>query len=275
MPMNRGLRVLLVIAACFLTALPRRTAAQGADRPAPQQGAEWDPQRVQMTRAALQDLLKRLDAAAASSAYSAAIRDHARLEAAIVRARLAEGDMQIGDRVYLQVDGEQQLTDSFTVGQGRILTLPIVGDVPLTGVLRADLEPHLRDAIGQYVRDPVIHVRSPIRIAILGEVMRQGFYLLPTQTVLSDALMLAGGPSHEAKLENLRIERGDQRVWEGQALQQAIAEGKTLDQLSLQAGDRVRVPARGTWFNATSFRIAATLLVTIPAAIYGVRRLSH
>lgn len=273
--MYRRVRLLLIVAASLLAALPTRVTAQGADRPTAQQGADWDPQRVQMTRAALQDLLKRLDAAATSSAYSSAIRDHARVEAAAVRARLAEGDLQVGDRVYLQVEGEQQLTDSFTVGPGRVLTLPIVGDVPLEGVLHADLESHLQQAIAKYVRDPVVHARSPIRISIVGEVNRQGYYMVPTQTVLSDALMLAGGPSHEANLEKLRIERGDKRVWEGQALQQAVAEGKTLDQLSLRAGDRVRVPGRGSWFNASTFRLATALLLSVPVAIYTIRRLSH
>ncbi len=273
--MNRFLHALSAIATSLLTALPGRAAAQGADRPAAPPGAEWDSQRLQMTQAALQDLLKRLDAAATSPAYSGAIRDHARVEAAAVRARLAEGDLQVGDRVYLQVEGEQQLTDSFTVGPARVLTLPIVGDVPLAGVLHADLESYLQQAIGKYVRDPVVHARSPIRIAIVGEVNRQGYYIVPTQTVLSDALMLAGGPTHEANLENLRIERAEQRVWEGQALQQAIAEGKTIDQLSLRAGDRLRVPTKGTsWFNGPTLRIVG-LLLAVPATIYAVRRLSH
>ncbi len=242
------------------------------ERPAAAQQAEWDPKRVLMTRAALQDLLKRLDEAVESPVYSGAIRDHARLEAAAVRARLAEGDFQLGDRIYLQVEGEQQLTDTFTVGPDKALTLPIAGNVPLVGVLHADLESHLRGVIGNYVKDPVVRARPLIRIVIVGEVMRPGFYTVPIQTLVSDALMLAGGPTPGAKLEKLRIERADQRVWEGQALQQAIADGKTLDQLSLRAGDRLQVPSKGSWFNTERVRLV-TLLLTVPVAIYGIRRL--
>lgn len=263
--MNRSLPLTLLVAASLV-------GAQGVRPAAAQRVADWDRSRIQMTRPALDELLKRLDEAATSPGYSGAIRDHARREAAAVRTRLAEGDLQVGDRIHLRVEGEQQLTDTFTVSTGRVLTLPIVGDIPLTGVLHAELEPYLQDAIGKYVKDAVVHARSLIRIAVLGEVSKPGFYTVPTQTLISDALMLGGGPTRDAKLESLRIERGTQRVWEGQPLQQAMADGKTLDQLSLQAGDRIEVPAKGSWFSESTFR-AVSLLLTIPVAIYGITRL--
>ena len=65
------------------------------------------------------------------------------------------------------------------------------------------------------------------------------------------------------------IERAGERIWTGEHLQQAIADGRTLDQLSLQAGDQIVVPARGQGFSARMVGIttgvisAAALLVTI------------
>ncbi len=263
--MTLRLRVTSLLAASLLSALGARASAA-------QQGTDWDPNRVQMTRAALEDLLKSLNEAVASRAYSAAIRDHARREADAVHTRLTEGDFQVGDRIYLRVEGEQQLTDTFTVGPGRVLTLPIVGDVSLTGVLHSELESHLRKTIVKYVKDPVVQARSLIRISVLGEVARPGFYSVPTQTLVSDVLMLAGGPTRDAKLEKLHIDRGGEHVWEGRTLQQAIADGRTLDQLSLQAGDRIGVPAKGSWFTESTVRVV-TLLLTVPVAVYGLTRL--
>jgi protein involved in polysaccharide export with SLBB domain len=72
-----------------------------------------------------------------------------------------------------------------------------------------------------------------------------GFYLLSSDELLTDALMRAGGPTGDAKVTSIRIERGDRKIWEGDPLQQAIAEGRTLDQLNLQAGDRIVVPQSG------------------------------
>jgi len=200
------------------------------------------------------------------------MRAQAASEAAAVRTRLSDGDFQTGDRIALRVDGEQELTDTFTVGSGRALTLPIVGVVPLTGVLRSELEPHLKDAISKYVRDAMVHARSLIRIAVLGEVVRPGFYTLPSEILVTDALMVAGGPTHDAKVRGVKIMRGDDEVWGGAALQDAMTAGKTLDQMSLVAGDRIEVPARSSGiFSSTGFFVASTL-VAMTATIYGLVR---
>src|SRR3989442_7963585 len=119
-----------------------------------QQSREWDPGRLQVTREALQDLLNRLDQAANSKAYSKAFRERSKTEAALVRARLQEGDFQVGDRIRLMVEDEAQLTDTFTVAEGRVLFLPGIGTIALRGVLRSELESHLRQEIGRYVKNP-------------------------------------------------------------------------------------------------------------------------
>jgi hypothetical protein len=53
--------------------------------------------------------------------------------------------------------------------------------------------------------------------------------------------MLAGGPG-QSDLQEMLIERGSQVLWEGDELQAVIAEGRTLDQLNLQAGDQIMLP---------------------------------
>ena len=45
-------------------------------------------------------------------------------EAALVRLRLENGDFQSGDRLLLHVEGESELSDTFTVGPTRELQLP-------------------------------------------------------------------------------------------------------------------------------------------------------
>jgi protein involved in polysaccharide export with SLBB domain len=244
-------------------------------RPVPaQQGPDWDASRVLMSRAALEDLLARLEESAHSTAYSVALRNQATKEAAAVRERLEAGDFQTGDRIVLSVEGEPTLTDTVTVGPERVLTLPIVGDVPLTGVLHSELERHLTDAIGRFVRNPVVHARSLIRIAVLGEVGKPGFYTVPTETLVTDAVMLAGGPTKNAKLKAMRIVRGDDvAVWEGARLQEAIDEGRTLDQLSLVAGDRIEVPAHAGSIFSVGVLTAVEVLIGIPGTVYGLTHL--
>lgn len=204
------------------------------------------------TRDALEDLLRSFEEAARSPDQDPELKARARYEADLVRVRLQEGDFQVGDRIILDVEGEPQLQETFTVRQGTVLWLPMIGEVPLRGVLRSELEPHLTNEIGRFIKNPVVRAQPLMRVSVLGDVSTPGFFVVPADALLTDLLMQAGGPGREAKITKIRIERGNQRIWEGEALQQAIIEGRTLDQLNLRAGDRVMVPEgqRIRWIEA-------------------------
>lgn len=233
-----------------------------------------DARRGYATRAGLEQLLVRLEASAESPAYSSRLRDDARRDAAFIRTRLQQGDFQVGDRVLLTVDREEALTDSFTVREGPELVLPTIGAVSLRGVLRAELEDHLRSEIARYVRDPVVRSRTVLRLSFTGAIGSAGFHSIPTETPLTDALMAAGGPSGSAKLDEIRIERNGETVWDGDEVRLALAEGRTVDQLGLRAGDRIVVPSEGGGLGALETPLRAfTILISLPATIYGLTRL--
>ena len=178
--------------------------------------------------------------------------------------------VRVGDRILLRVEREQQLSDTFTVTPGPALVLPAIGAVSLAGVRRSEAEPYLSRELARYLKQPVVHARVLVRLAILGEVERPGFYAIPADAVPSDALMAAGGPTREAKFSGLRVERDGARLWSGDGLQQAIARGVTVDQMGLRSGDRFIVPRRHD-SDATIRKLG--ILVTLPAAIYAITRL--
>jgi protein involved in polysaccharide export with SLBB domain len=229
---REGVRVALAIA------LLSQVAPLRAQEPA------WTAPRVEATREALQEALSRFENAARSRAYSEELRGRARSEAAAIRQRLAEGDFEVGDRVVLAIQGQPELSDTFVVALGRVLELAQVGEISLRGVLHSELEAYLTEQLDRYIREPVVHARALIRISILGSVTRPGYYLLPAETPLADALMLVGGPTPEAKANAVWIERGAERIWEGEGLQVAIREGRTIDELNLRDGDQIVVPRR-------------------------------
>ena len=134
------------------------------------------------------------------------------------------------------------LTDTFTVVAGPAIELPVIGAVSLKGVPRKGLEAHLRQTLGRYLKDPVVHAHALIRLSIQGAITRPGFYAVPTDLVLADALMVAGGPIQEARVDKMRIRRNGSQIWSGPKLQAAIARGATLDELGLRAGDQIDVP---------------------------------
>jgi protein involved in polysaccharide export with SLBB domain len=224
-----------IVAAWLLTtSMPGAVAAQ--DR-------GWDAAQIQLSRTDLEQLLARYEANAGSPAYSDALRAQARRQAGLIRARLEQGDFQIGDQIALSVEGEEPLTSTFVVQDGPSIVLPVIGTLSLRGVLRSELEPHLRTAIGKYIRDPAVQARSSIRIMIMGAVVKRGYFVVPADMVVSDLLTLAGGPSPTARLDELQVQRGGEELWGGEAFQQAIIEGRTLDQLGFRAGDQLFVPA--------------------------------
>src|SRR2546423_8730944 len=154
---------------------------------------------------------------------------------------------QAGDRILLTVEGDSVLSDTFTVvsaAAGPALRLPNIGEISLTGVHRSDIEPYLTRELGQYIKDPVVQARALIRVSVVGQVTKPGFYAVPIDLVLADALMVAGGATKDARVDQLRIFRGDAPLWSGSQLKAKIARGANLDQLGMKAGDRITVPSK-------------------------------
>ncbi len=243
---------------------------------------------LRATRPALEALLGDLSAAATAPDSSPAARARAGSQAAAVRTRLAVGDFQPGDRLALRVEGaeappqrtasavarsvEQEVSDTFTVGSDRTIMLPVWGAVSLAGVLRSELEAHLTREIGRFVRYPVVHAWALVRVSVIGGVAHPGFYAMPADALLSDALTAAGGPIVDAKVHEMRIERAGVPLWTGAALQLALAEGRTLDEMNVRAGDRFVIPVRNRDGTYETVRTVGILL-GIPLTIYSLTRI--
>ncbi len=229
----------------------------------------WDPQGLTMQRAELQALLTELEGVASSSAYSRRVRDDAERDALILRTRLDQGDFRIGDQVSLVVEGEPGLTGEYPVEGGPRIVLPTLGPIPLAGVLRSELEDHLRKELGRFLQNPVVRAEPRIRVSVQGSVGSPGFFTVPAHMLLSELLMFAGGPSGNANLDQMRIERIGDRLWEGDELRVVLAEGRTLDQLNLRGGDELIVPQRSTssiWGSVARWGVAVATSVA-----FGVR----
>ncbi len=159
--------------------------------------------------------------------------------------RLANGDFQVGDRIALAVTdaggGEPALTDTFTVREGQVLRLPNMPDVSLHGVLHAELKDTLSSDLARYIKDPVVHATPLVRIAVLGQVPRPGYYSVAADELATSLLMHAGGLTNTSDLSKTVVKRGDQTVYTAKTLQTAMANGETVDQLALRPGDEVVV----------------------------------
>ena len=183
--------------------------------------------------------------------------------------RLGSGALRVGDRIVLSVESEPTLTDTFTVRPGPSIDLPVLGTIQLTGVLREDVESHLTTEIGRFIKNPVVRAQTLVRIAVLGEVATPGFFALPANALLSDAITHAGGPTRDAEMKKLHISRRGTTVQQGENLRSALAAGWTLDDLRLQAGDELIIPRRRD--SERTVRMIS-LLVAIPLTVLALTR---
>lgn len=262
--MNSRIRILGTTVSLIL-ALSANAAAQSGS-------AGSNPAQLHASRAELQALLAGYDQSAKSSGYSQRLRDRARYEAALIRQRLDEGDFQVGDRIALIVEAEPTLSDTLVVTSGITAVLPTGDTLSLRKVLRSELQDKLQQAMARVVKQPTVHTETFLRIGILGAVGQQGFYELRSDALLTDVLNKVGIPG-TAVLTDMKVERSKKTIWDGEPLQQALSEGRTLDQLSLRTGDVISIPSQGPG-KGSILRTARSALMIVPV-FYALKRVFH
>ena len=267
-------RTLLIASLAALALVPASGRAQGS--------GDETARRLQATRAELEARRDALREMARTSRP-----DWLVAESTVIRTRLDQGDFRVGDRVVVTVEDpapvraadragvkseEQQLSDTFTVGAGQELLLPVVGTVSLKGALRSELQPIVAREIARFIRDPVVHARALLSVGVTGEVARPGYYAVPGDAVVAMLLTAAGGPTKDAEMKKLKLDRAGKTLWEGNEFRRAIAEGRTLEDLRVQAGDQLIVPSNKRSDLFSPIRFIAVLL-SIPVTIYTLTHL--
>ncbi|MBI2797616.1 MAG: hypothetical protein HYX65_13025 [Gemmatimonadetes bacterium] len=166
--------------------------------------------------------------------------------AQVIRTRLSQGDFQAGDRIVLRITGDPNVKpeDTVTVRPGSVLILPQMGEISLRGVLRAELLAHMRREIGRFVRGATVQTTPVVRLGMFGSLQRTGFFEFPADILLSEAIMKTGGPSAMADQHNVSIRRGAEETWNRQAVDIALQEGVTIEQLGLRGGDQLMMGER-------------------------------
>ena len=185
---------------------------------------------------------------------------HRTSEAWLLRTRLQKGDFQDGDRIVVMLQGNPQMMDTVVVRAGRMLPLPRMADLPLEGVLRSELTSKLTSHLAKYLRDSTVRATPLVRLAVLGQVGRPGYYYTAADVLLSDVIMKAGGPSPNADLNNMVIRRSGDVIWDAQATRTAVSDGLSLDRLHLRAGDELLLNEEQHRNLGTYWQAAVTVL---------------
>lgn len=246
-----------------LLALPSRSWAQVAptmDR------------RPQATRAELEARLVEIDQIVAGI-YSEGIKQQVRAEAVMIRERLRDGDFQVGDQLQVSLSvpvtpGGQPTNNTFSVGPDQILQIPDLPPIPLRGVLRSEVKDYMTTFLSKLFKDQTVNVVPTIRLTIMGGVKNPGFYQVPADITLPDAIDKAGGFGGASDLSKTVIKRQDEELWGEEEMSQAITAAVTLDQLNLRSGDELVVGTKATtnWFTTLkTYALIPGLILSLAA----------
>jgi protein involved in polysaccharide export with SLBB domain len=184
-------------------------------------------------------------------------------EAWLLRTRLQRGDFQEGDRIVVMLLGSTTFNDTILVRVGKMLPLPRMGEVPLEGVLRSELNARISSHLARFLRDSSVRAIPLVRLAVLGQVQRPGFYYTSADVLVSDMLMKAGGPGGDADLNNVVIRRAGDTIWNAKDTRTAMTDGLSLERLHLRAGDELYVNAQKhtNWLAIGQIALSAAALV--------------
>jgi protein involved in polysaccharide export with SLBB domain len=248
----------------FAAALAVTSTALLAQQTAPQATAH---DTASASRSQLEAEAARLEHDA-QTASDPKVRSADQEQAAVVRQRLRDGDFQVGDRIAMIVRGDSTLSDTVAVRADRVIQLKSLPPISLQGVLHSELAAYLTKQLGQYLKNPQVQVTPLVQIAVVGSVGHPGFFWVPSDLTLTDAIMLAGGPTQVSDLNNTTVIRENKERLTSDQVQQAFASGTTLDQLDVRAGDQITVPEKGKhdWLRVAQIAaILAGLTVSILA----------
>lgn len=175
------------------------------------------------------------------------------------RQRLIVGDVAPGDRILLTVRSELQRQDSLTPRHDTIIvttesTVQVPGLPPISmrGVLRSEVETHLRDQIHAVIRNARVSAVQLVSVGILGSVTRPGYFFVPITASVTETIMAAGGPSADADPNGLVFQRGGRDIWNRATMTAAAQRQVSLASLGTDDGDVLLVNKNATQIDRTS-----------------------
>lgn len=153
------------------------------------------------------------------------------------------GEFQVGDQIVLTVDApdsKASFSDTLRVREGLVVTLKHFGDVSLQGVRRANAKEYMTAAVAKYVKNATVNATVLISVGIFGAVARPAYFPISTDMAFRDVISLAGfGPT--ADPTKVVVKRQDKTVMSEKETREALASGKTVNDLPIRANDVLHV----------------------------------
>jgi polysaccharide export outer membrane protein len=146
--------------------------------------------------------------------------------------------LQPGDKIKVDVFGEDRLSGEYQINQSGHISLPLAGTLKAQGLTQTELEQALAAKFrGQYLRNPKVTVTiATLRpYYIMGEVNKPGEFPYQAGLNVLTALAIAGGPTYRASRSTVQIQRRGET---------SMREYPISPSVPILPGDVVQVPER-------------------------------
>jgi polysaccharide export outer membrane protein len=209
---------------------------------------------------------------AAIAKYKAAEPNVAEINQTIATLAMSMGssatDYQIGPEDLVQItmynvpDGEGRATPrtlSVRVSHEGKISLPLIGEISVSGLTISGLEKELATQYAKYIRNPQVGIlitEYRQRVSVIGAVQKSAVFELTGPKTVIDVLAMAGGVTDRAGTQ-VHIYRQGPKGRESYVIDLMVlasnaslitADNAGLITMPVQAGDVINVPLAGTFF---------------------------
>jgi polysaccharide export outer membrane protein len=162
-------------------------------------------------------------------------------------ARAEAATLSPGDSVRITVWRKPEFSGDFIVAPDGTISHPLYRSVRIGGVPIPTAEANLRTFLARFEQDPQFVMEPLVRVAVSGEVGRPQVFALRPETLVSEAVAQAGGPTQNAKRDKVRVLRREPNGAQRELFVNLLdpAEGTML---RVHSGDQIVVDRRRSFF---------------------------
>jgi polysaccharide biosynthesis/export protein len=150
----------------------------------------------------------------------------------------APATLQPGDKIRVDVFGEEKLGGEYQLDQAGQVSVPLAGTIKAQGMTNAQLEQALSQKFRtQYLRNPkvTVTIATLAPFYVIGEVQKPGQYDYRSGLNVLTAMAIAGGPTYRASRGNVQIQRRGENK---------MREYPISSTVPILPGDVIKVPER-------------------------------
>ena len=174
------------------------------------------------------------------------------LPSAYLTGILGDGPYTLGrdDVLHIDVRNQPEFTGDFIIGFDGRIQYNYLGDIPIAGLTKYEVQQVLEKLLDKYVRVPAVTVtivqyNSKV-VYVIGEVGRPGKFIMRGDAIkLREAILAAGLPTRDAALGRVHVIKPDLNAPSVRVinLKRILYKGKLQDDVDLYPGEIVVVPS--------------------------------